>query len=225
MLELLMSEWEDLLEDVAYEPVHHALQAGITLLEKYYHRADDTDAYFIAHGKSCCVSVRGCDWSSCLVLDPVLKLEYLKATWDQEYLEYGMKQFNAWVSVWFIYWPHMSIISFSSSNIRQSIKQPHRNQCQCHQNLVCFCIANGLPWNWDHFIELSSTDLWMESVIKKRQKKKGLPAADTSESERNSFEKIERYLKQPRLCREDCPNPIPWWGVSLFACLSLVSSK
>jgi hypothetical protein len=51
MLELLMSEWEDLLENLEYEPVHHALRAGITLLEKYYRRADDTDVYFIAHGK------------------------------------------------------------------------------------------------------------------------------------------------------------------------------
>jgi hypothetical protein len=50
MMELLMSKWEKLLEDVENEPVHHALKAGITLLEKYYHRADDTDAYFIAHG-------------------------------------------------------------------------------------------------------------------------------------------------------------------------------
>ena len=45
MLELLMSEWEDLLDNIEYEPVHHALRAGITLLEKYYRRADDTDMY------------------------------------------------------------------------------------------------------------------------------------------------------------------------------------
>jgi hypothetical protein len=49
MLELLMSEWEDRVEDDKYEPVHDALNAGIKLLEKYYRRADDTDAYFIAH--------------------------------------------------------------------------------------------------------------------------------------------------------------------------------
>ena len=49
MLELLMSEWEDRLENDKYEPVHDALRAGIKLLEKYYCRADDTDAYFIAH--------------------------------------------------------------------------------------------------------------------------------------------------------------------------------
>ena len=51
MLELLMSEWEDLLDDKEYKPVHHALRAVIALLEKYYRRADDTDVYFIAHGK------------------------------------------------------------------------------------------------------------------------------------------------------------------------------
>ena len=45
-----MSAWEELLDDQEYEPVHGALQAGISLLEKYYRRADDTDVYFIAHG-------------------------------------------------------------------------------------------------------------------------------------------------------------------------------
>ena len=34
-----------------------------------------------------------------LVLDPVLKLEYLNTTWDQEYLDKGMEQFQAQVSV------------------------------------------------------------------------------------------------------------------------------
>jgi hypothetical protein len=42
MLELLMSEWEELLENPRYKPVHVALQAGIKLLEKYYRRSDDT---------------------------------------------------------------------------------------------------------------------------------------------------------------------------------------
>lgn len=51
MLELLISEWEDLLDKLEYKPVHDALKAGIALLEKYYRRADDTDAYFIAHGE------------------------------------------------------------------------------------------------------------------------------------------------------------------------------
>jgi hypothetical protein len=97
MLELLMSEWEDRLENDEYEPVHNALRAGIKLLEKNYRRADDTDAYFISHGT----------WSLkfdsfvlffWLVLDPVLKLDYLNATWDEKYLEIGMKQFKSQVN-------------------------------------------------------------------------------------------------------------------------------
>jgi hypothetical protein len=52
MMELLLSEWEDLLDNIEFEPVHHALRAGIALLEKYYRRADETDAYFIVHGES-----------------------------------------------------------------------------------------------------------------------------------------------------------------------------
>ena len=51
-LEMLMSDWEDLLENEEFEPVHNALRAGIALLEKYYCRADDTNAYFISHSKS-----------------------------------------------------------------------------------------------------------------------------------------------------------------------------
>ena len=50
-MELLMSEWEDLLDEPEFEPVHHALRAGIALIEKYYRHTDDTDAYFIAHGQ------------------------------------------------------------------------------------------------------------------------------------------------------------------------------
>lgn len=51
MLELLMLEWEDLLDKPDYEPVHNTLKAGIALLEKYYQRTDHTNAYFIAHGE------------------------------------------------------------------------------------------------------------------------------------------------------------------------------
>ena len=54
LLEMLMSDWEELLENEEYEPVHEALSAGIALLEKYYRRSDDTDAYFISHGMQCC---------------------------------------------------------------------------------------------------------------------------------------------------------------------------
>jgi hypothetical protein len=53
MMELLMLEWEDLLNKLEFKPVYHALRAGIALIEKYYHHTDDTDAYFIAHSQFC----------------------------------------------------------------------------------------------------------------------------------------------------------------------------
>ena len=56
----------------------------------------------------------------------------------------------------------------------------------------------------------------MESVIKKRQEKKG---KTTNELIADPFLEINRYFSQPRLRREDCPNPISWWGVG-FSVLS-----
>lgn len=47
---MLMSDWEELLDNNEFEPVHDALRAGLKLLEKYYRRADDMDVYFISHG-------------------------------------------------------------------------------------------------------------------------------------------------------------------------------
>ena len=49
---MLMSDWEELLKNEAFEPVHDALHSGIALLEKYYHCANDTNVYFISHSKS-----------------------------------------------------------------------------------------------------------------------------------------------------------------------------
>jgi hypothetical protein len=67
----------------------------------------------------------------------------------------------------------------------------------------------------------------MESLIKKKQKKKGksLPLLSQRVSENpDDFEELNRYLKRPRLRREECPNPIPWWGVSVRHCIVLDKS-
>ena len=48
--------------------------------------------------------------------------------------------------------------------------------------------------------------------------KKGKPlnSQPVSKSDGDPFEELNQYFKQPRLRHEDCPNPIPWWGVSNF---------
>jgi hypothetical protein len=54
----------------------------------------------------------------------------------------------------------------------------------------------------------------MESVIKKKQKKKGNSSSQTAPENTDTFEELNRYLKKERLRHEDCPNPIAYWGVS-----------
>jgi hypothetical protein len=55
----------------------------------------------------------------------------------------------------------------------------------------------------------------MESLIKKKQKKKGkVVNPELAPVNMDPFSELNHYLSQPRLKREDCPNPIPWWGVS-----------
>jgi hypothetical protein len=63
----------------------------------------------------------------------------------------------------------------------------------------------------------------MELAIKKRQEKKGKtsqPIATTTDP----FLEINHYFSQPRLRREDCPNPIPWWGVGFLFCYIILVS-
>ena len=54
----------------------------------------------------------------------------------------------------------------------------------------------------------------MESVIKKKQKKKGNASSQAIPENTDMFEELNRYLRKPRLRREECPNPIAYWGVS-----------
>ena len=66
-------------------------------------------------------------------------------------------------------------------------------------------------------LALSSTDAWMERVIQKKEKKgkaAETAAQDSSDNTSDPFEEYNQYIKQPRLNRDDCPNPISWWGVS-----------
>ena len=63
----------------------------------------------------------------------------------------------------------------------------------------------------------SSTAVWMESLIKKKQDKKGkslLLSSQPVPESMDDFEELNRYLRKPRLTRAECPNAIPWWGVS-----------
>jgi hypothetical protein len=63
-------------------------------------------------------------------------------------------------------------------------------------------------------LDFSSTTAWMESVIKKKQKKKGNATSQAASENTDIFEELNRYLNKERLRRDECPNPIEYWGVS-----------
>jgi hypothetical protein len=67
----------------------------------------------------------------------------------------------------------------------------------------------------------------MEMIIKKKQESNRKSEAVISQFAaahmENPFEELQRYLRQPRLKRADCPNPITWWGVSNCFILAYVS--
>jgi hypothetical protein len=64
-------------------------------------------------------------------------------------------------------------------------------------------------------VALSSTDLWMERMINKKQDDVELAAVRV-----DPFEELQQYLQQLQLKRGDCPNSITWWGVStVVTCL------
>lgn len=78
LLEKLQSDWEDLLNDDEYEPVHHAIETGLKNVQKWYKETNDTSMYFISH-----------------VLDPTRKRRYLDVAWEPEWIERGMKRLRA----------------------------------------------------------------------------------------------------------------------------------
>ena len=63
-------------------------------------------------------------------------------------------------------------------------------------------------------------------MIKKKQQRKGntLPLSSQSVPENmDKFEEVNRYLSRPRLRREECPNPVAYWGVSGFGRIVFVN--
>lgn len=133
-LEMLMSDWEELLEIKEYELVHNALHAGIELLKKYYRRADDTNVYFISHSKSSSLMIIT-EFNIYIVLDPVTKLVYLEAAWEETYIETGKKHLKEQVSLHVTYEILHLIVSFSFLSIRPGMKLRRKIQ-RLHMTII-----------------------------------------------------------------------------------------
>ena len=89
LIERLQSQWEQLRDNPKYEPVKHALEAGLKNMSKWYRKTDDTSIYFISHGSSSYSYFTNTGLLKNTVLDPTWKLSYLKAAWDPEWVKAG----------------------------------------------------------------------------------------------------------------------------------------
>ncbi len=49
-LECLQTCWEALLDKEEFMPVHHRIRASLTNLNKWYHKLDSMDTYFVCLG-------------------------------------------------------------------------------------------------------------------------------------------------------------------------------
>lgn len=116
--------------------------------------------------------------------------------------------------------------SSSFSNIKQNTKLPRGKQriwmlrrVQTSLpllNQVCSQIVL-LIQKLTNCVALSSTDSWMEKMIRKKQdnvRKPNVVPSELAAVQVDPLDELQRYLRQPRLKRGDCPNPIAWWGVS-----------
>ena len=57
----------------------------------------------------------------------------------------------------------------------------------------------------------------MDGEHDKEKGKEGKSVTESSDNGLDPFEEYNRYIKQPQLNWDDCPNPISWWGVQVMS--------
>ena len=98
LIKRLQSQWEQLCDDLRYDPVKHALEARLKNMMKWYCKTDDTSIYFISHGLCFYLHFSNNGSLKNPVLDPTCKLSYLKAAWDPKWIKAGKIQMQEIVS-------------------------------------------------------------------------------------------------------------------------------
>jgi hypothetical protein len=66
---MIQDRWEVLRDRPGFAGIQPAIEAGLLNVTKWYRRMDDTDCYVLA-----------------MVLNPVIKFEFIRASWDVKYV-------------------------------------------------------------------------------------------------------------------------------------------
>jgi hypothetical protein len=98
VLEFLQETWENFVKLDKFDEVADGINAGLSNLSKWYHKTDETDAYFISLSMFgfLCQLVHFRHLSP--ALDPNYKLAYAEATWDPEFYRAAYKNLEDVVS-------------------------------------------------------------------------------------------------------------------------------
>lgn len=81
---MIQDQWEKKLTNPLFKSVHTAIEAGLKNVRKWYRRMDDTDVYILT-----------------MVLNPVIKLAFIRVSWDAKYVELAEKVLEKAVSCYF----------------------------------------------------------------------------------------------------------------------------
>lgn len=92
---MIQDQWEKKLTNPVFRSVRAAIEAGLTNIRKWYRRMDDTDVYILS-----------------MVLNPVIKLAFIRVSWDNEYVKSAEEVVNKAVSNFFRLWIFSLIILF-----------------------------------------------------------------------------------------------------------------
>jgi hypothetical protein len=82
-LEQLHYHWSTQLKNPAYSRYHDALEAGLAVVDMYYERTADCDAFIMAMGMPLLIYTF-CIFTSTLVLDPEQKFNWIETNWNDD---------------------------------------------------------------------------------------------------------------------------------------------
>ncbi|PPR06396.1 hypothetical protein CVT24_002491 [Panaeolus cyanescens] len=124
--------------------------------------------YFIAH-----------------VLDPVIKLRYVKSAWEGEYIDDGIEKMKA------------QFLKYKRRYDALQSESPDSGPLSPVPNPSFY----------------SESDDWMEEIIASSSQVDASSSIYSQPTIEDDLEELHWYFNKPAISRADCKDPIKWWGL------------